>query len=83
MLRKLVLATPRQWPQWLPLLLFAVCEVPQAFTGFCTFKLLYEQQPWRVLDILRKNVSMVTLKNLHASYRSYSKSSRWCPIWRK
>ncbi len=34
--------------------LFSVCEVPQASTGFSPFELLYGRQPRRVLDVLRE-----------------------------
>lgn len=55
MLRKFVSDTGRDWDKWLPFVLFAYREVPQASTGFSPFELLYG---WRVqgpLDLLRKN----------------------------
>lgn len=41
MLRKFVSESGRDWDQWLPYLLFAYREVPQASTGFSPFELLY------------------------------------------
>ncbi|KAM9757960.1 uncharacterized protein ACNS7B_005079 [Menidia menidia] len=41
MLRKFVDETGSDWDQWLPYLLFAYREVPQASTGFSPFELLY------------------------------------------
>ncbi|XP_063334794.1 uncharacterized protein si:ch211-282j22.3 isoform X1 [Pelmatolapia mariae] len=41
MLRKFVNETGTDWDQWLPYLLFAYREVPQASTGFSPFELLY------------------------------------------
>lgn len=43
MLRKFIEDDPRQWDRWLPALLFAVGEVPEASTGFSPFELLYGQ----------------------------------------
>lgn len=45
MLQKFVSETGKDWPQWVPFLLFAIREVPQASTGFSPFKLLYLWQP--------------------------------------
>ncbi|GAA6067094.1 uncharacterized protein LOC113101110, partial [Tachysurus ichikawai] len=55
MLRKFVSDTGKDWDKWLPFLLFAYREVPQASTGFSSFKLLYGWQVQGPLDLLRKN----------------------------
>lgn len=52
MLRTFVGLNGRDWPQWIPYLLFAVRDVPQASTGFSPFELLYGRQPRGLLDIL-------------------------------
>lgn len=52
MLRKFVSETDRH--QWLPYLLFAYREVPQASTGFSSFELLYGLQVRETLDLLRE-----------------------------
>lgn len=44
----------RDWPWWLPFLLFAVREVPQASLGFSPFELLYERHPRDILDLVRE-----------------------------
>lgn len=54
MLRKFVADTGRDWDRWLPFLLFAYREVPQASTGFSPFELLYGWQVQGPLDLLRK-----------------------------
>ncbi|KAG1925540.1 protein NYNRIN-like [Pimephales promelas] len=54
MIRKFVREDAKNWDKWLEPLLFAVREVPQAFTGFSPFELLYGHQPRRVLDVLRE-----------------------------
>ncbi|XP_028253710.1 uncharacterized protein LOC114429061 [Parambassis ranga] len=53
MLRKFVSSTGGDWDQWLPYLLFAYREVPQASTGFSPFELLYGRQVRGPLDLLR------------------------------
>ncbi|KAK7915896.1 hypothetical protein WMY93_011657 [Mugilogobius chulae] len=53
MLRKFVSTTGRDWDQWLPYLLFAYREVPQASTGFSPFELLYGRQVRGPLDLLK------------------------------
>ncbi|KAI5614553.1 hypothetical protein C0J50_11136, partial [Silurus asotus] len=55
MLRKFVSDTERDWDKWLPFLLFAYREVPQASTGFSPFELLYGWQVQGPLDLLRRN----------------------------
>uniref|UniRef100_A0A3B3HBU1 Gypsy retrotransposon integrase-like protein 1 n=1 Tax=Oryzias latipes TaxID=8090 RepID=A0A3B3HBU1_ORYLA len=54
MLRKFVSETGRDWDKWLPFLLFAYREVPQASTGFSPFELLYGWPVQGPLDLLRK-----------------------------
>lgn len=54
MLRKFVGENDKDWPQWLPFLLFAIREVPQAFTGYSPFKLLYRCHPRGIPDVLRE-----------------------------
>ena len=44
----------RDWDRWLPYLLFAYREVPQASTGFSPFELLYGRQVRGPLDVLRE-----------------------------
>ena len=44
----------KDWDQFLPYLLFAYREVPQASTGFSPFELLYGQQVCGPLDVLRE-----------------------------
>ena len=53
MLRKFVAENGKDWDQWLPYLLFAYREVPQASTGFSPFELLYGRQVRGPLDLLR------------------------------
>ncbi|TKS65328.1 Retrovirus-related Pol polyprotein from transposon 17.6 [Collichthys lucidus] len=53
MLRKFVSHTGADWDRWLPYLLFAYREVPQASTGFSPFELLYGRQVRGPLDLLR------------------------------
>ncbi len=54
MLRKFVAANGKDWDRWLPYLLFAYREVPQASTGFSPFELLYGRQVRGPLDVLRE-----------------------------
>lgn len=54
MLRKFVADTGRDWDKWLPFVLFAYREVPQASTGFSPFELLYGWQVQGPLDLLRR-----------------------------
>lgn len=54
MLRRFVSQTGADWDQWLPYLLFAYREVPQASTGFSPFELLYGRQVRGPLDLLRE-----------------------------
>lgn len=54
MLRKFFADTGCDWDKWLPFVLFAYREVPQASTGFSPFKLLYGWQVQGPFDLLRK-----------------------------
>ena len=54
MLRKFVADSGADWDEWLPYLLFAYREVPQASTGFSPFELLYGRQVRGPLDILKE-----------------------------
>ena len=54
MLRKYVAANGKNWDRWLPYLLFAYREVPQASTGFSPFKLLYGRPVRGPLDLFRE-----------------------------
>lgn len=53
MLGKFVGDSGKNWPQWIPFLLFTIKEVSQASTGFPPFELLYGRHPRGILDILR------------------------------
>lgn len=53
MLLKFVNDTGKDWDRWLPFLLFAYREVPQASTGFSPFELLYGWGVQGPLDLLR------------------------------
>ena len=54
MLRKFVNDTGSDWDQWLPYLLFAYREVPQASTGYSPFELLFGRPVRGPLDIVRE-----------------------------
>ena len=54
MLRKFVAANGKDWDRWLPYLLFAYREVPQASTGFSPFELLFVRHVRGPLDVLRE-----------------------------
>ncbi len=54
MLRKFVSETGRDWDQWLPYLLLAYWEVPQASAGFSHFELLYGRDVRGPLALLQK-----------------------------
>lgn len=54
MLRKFVKDTGADWDQWLPFLLFAYREVPQASTGVSPFQLLYGHAVRGPLDVLKE-----------------------------
>lgn len=55
MLRKYVSDSGADWDQWLPFLMFAYREVPQASTGFSPFELLYGREVRGPLDVLRES----------------------------
>ncbi|XP_027865809.1 uncharacterized protein LOC114140258 [Xiphophorus couchianus] len=55
MLRKFIDDAGKNWDKWLPFLLFAYREVPQASTGFSPFELLYGRQVRGPLDMLKEN----------------------------
>uniref|UniRef100_A0A8C6LCR8 ribonuclease H n=1 Tax=Nothobranchius furzeri TaxID=105023 RepID=A0A8C6LCR8_NOTFU len=54
MLRKFVKNSGKDWDHWLPFLLFAYREVPQASTGLSPFQLLYGHHVRGPLDILKE-----------------------------
>lgn len=54
MLRKFVNDTGSDWDQWIPYLLFAYREVPQASTGFSPFELLYGHEVREPLSLLKE-----------------------------
>lgn len=45
----------RNWARCLDPLLFTVQEVPQAFTGFSPFELLFSRKPQEVLELIKEN----------------------------
>nr|XP_054594838.1 uncharacterized protein LOC129162695 [Nothobranchius furzeri] len=55
MLKKFISINGKDWDKWLPYLLFAYREVPQASTGFSPFELLYGRQLRGPLDILQES----------------------------
>ncbi len=55
MLKKFVSQSGKDWDKWLPYLLFAYREVPQASTGFSPFELLFAHQVRGPLDVLRNS----------------------------
>ena len=54
MLRKFVGRGRKDWDEYLPYLLFAYREVPQASTGFSPFELLYGRKVRGPLDVLKE-----------------------------
>ena len=54
MLKKFSADEPDAWDRYLPYLLFAYREVPQASTGFSPFELLYGRQVRGPLDVLKE-----------------------------
>ncbi|XP_031756161.1 uncharacterized protein LOC116410219 [Xenopus tropicalis] len=54
MLRMFVDSQGRDWERYLPYLLFAYREVPQASTGFSPFELLYGRRVRGPLDLIRE-----------------------------
>ena len=55
MLRKIAADDIKNWDKWLPFLLFAYREVPQASTGFAPFELLYGRAVRGPLDIVKES----------------------------
>lgn len=55
MLRKFVSDNGKDWDKWLPFLLYAYREVPQASTGFSPFELLYGWQVQGPLDLVKRS----------------------------
>jgi len=54
MLRKMCAECPREWDRYLPAILFAYREVPQASTGFSPFELLYGRTVRGPMQILQQ-----------------------------
>ena len=54
MLKKAMETDGKNWDQLLPHILFAVCKVPQASTGFSPFELLYGRRPRGLLDLAKE-----------------------------
>ena len=52
MLRKLIDSQPRNWHRYLPALLYACRDVPNASTGFSPFELLFGRRPRGPLDLI-------------------------------
>lgn len=54
MLRKMCIEEPRNWDRYIPALLFAYREVPQASTGFSPFELLYGRTLRGPMQVLKQ-----------------------------
>lgn len=54
MIRTTIQGDPCNWDQVLVPLLFTVRETTQASTGFSSFKLIYGDQPWGLLHVVRE-----------------------------
>jgi hypothetical protein len=54
MLWKVIKQDGKNWDQLLPHLMFSLREVPQSFTGFSPFKLLYGRRPRGLLDLTKE-----------------------------
>ena len=54
MIRRTAVAEGKDWDKLIPYLLFAHREVPQAFTGFSPFELLYGRSVRGPLDVVRE-----------------------------
>ena len=52
MLKKVIVEQPRQWHRYIPALLFAVRELPNASTGFSPFEMMFGRQPRGPIDLL-------------------------------
>lgn len=55
MLRKFVCETGKDWDKWLPFMLFAYREVPQASTGLLPSELVYGWTVQGLLNLLKKS----------------------------
>ena len=54
MLKKMCEEKPKDWDRYLPAILFAYREVPQASTGFSPFELLYGRTVRGPMQILKE-----------------------------
>ena len=54
MIKKLCSEKPKTWDRYIPALLFAYREVPQASTGFSPFQLLYGRTPRGPMQVLKE-----------------------------
>uniref|UniRef100_A0A9J7XB62 Gypsy retrotransposon integrase-like protein 1 n=1 Tax=Cyprinus carpio carpio TaxID=630221 RepID=A0A9J7XB62_CYPCA len=54
MLRCVAAEDKRDWDLMIPYVLFGIREVPQAYTGFTPFELLFGRQPRGLLDVARE-----------------------------
>ena len=54
MLRKMCQERPKEWDRYLPAILFAYREVPQASTGFSPFELLYDRTIRGPMHVLKE-----------------------------
>ena len=54
MLKKMCTERPKDWDRYLPAVLYAYREVPQASTGFSPFELLYGRKVRGPMDILKE-----------------------------
>lgn len=64
MLKKFISSNAKDWDKWLPYLLFAYREVPQASTGFSPFELLYGRQKSKA-DFPHQSVERVENQGNH------------------
>ena len=61
MIGRTAVAEGNDWDKLIPYLLFDYREVPQAFTGFSPFELLYCQSVQGPLDVVRDLGSLVVV----------------------
>lgn len=78
MLRKFIAETGRDWDKWIPFVLFAYKEVPQASTGFSPFELLYGWQVQGTLDILKSAWTKSTAGSEERSIVKFIQEMRDC-----
>ncbi|KAK7912657.1 hypothetical protein WMY93_012868 [Mugilogobius chulae] len=76
MLRKFVNNTGTDWDQWLPYLLFAYREVPQASTGFSPFELLYGHEMRERLEKMSELAQTHMIEAQQQQKSWYDKSAR-------